>query len=117
MNSGRFRMIHGTSIGSTGIIIQFSPIPSQDISGIWFIFRRIIQFFKLAGPITRAPTEISGNFRSSNDPYVVGDVNNNSVFNGLDVVYSVNYFKGIGPAPPYMDLLWGRFDRFMPPVM
>ncbi len=33
--------------------------------------------------------------------YVVGDVNNNGAFNGLDVVYSVCYFKG-GPPPPYI---------------
>jgi hypothetical protein len=32
--------------------------------------------------------------------YVIGDVNNSGVYNGLDVVYSVNYFKG-GPPPPY----------------
>ncbi len=32
--------------------------------------------------------------------YVVGDANGNGSFNGLDVVYSVSYFKG-GPIPPY----------------
>jgi hypothetical protein len=32
--------------------------------------------------------------------YVVGDANNNGAFNGLDVTYSVAYFKG-GPPPPY----------------
>ncbi len=32
--------------------------------------------------------------------YVVGDANNSATFNGLDVTYSVNYFKG-GAAPPY----------------
>jgi predicted extracellular nuclease len=32
--------------------------------------------------------------------YVVGDANGNGTFNGLDVTYSVAYFKG-GPPPPY----------------
>ena len=32
--------------------------------------------------------------------YVVGDANNNGVFNGLDVVYGVAYLKG-GPPPPF----------------
>ena len=32
--------------------------------------------------------------------YIVGDVNNNGAFNGIDVSYSVTYFKG-GPPPPY----------------
>ncbi len=32
--------------------------------------------------------------------YVVGDANGNDSFNGLDVTYSVAYFKG-GPPPPY----------------
>ena len=31
-------------------------------------------------------------------PYVVGDVNNDGISNGLDVIYSVNFFRG-GPAP------------------
>ncbi len=37
---------------------------------------------------------------SSGCSYAVGDVNNNGSFNGLDVVYSVSYFKG-GPPPSY----------------
>ncbi len=32
--------------------------------------------------------------------YVIGDVNNNGVFNGIDVGFGVNYFKG-GALPPY----------------
>jgi hypothetical protein len=32
--------------------------------------------------------------------YIDGDVNNNGAFNGIDVSYSVGYFKG-GPVPPY----------------
>jgi hypothetical protein len=32
--------------------------------------------------------------------YTVGDANGNGAFNGLDVTYSVAYFKG-GPQPPY----------------
>lgn len=28
-----------------------------------------------------------------------GDANSDAVFNGLDIVYSMNYLKGIGPAP------------------
>ncbi|HBC47947.1 MAG TPA: hypothetical protein DEO84_00755 [candidate division Zixibacteria bacterium] len=32
--------------------------------------------------------------------YRLGDINNNGRFTGMDVVYSVRYFKG-GPPPPY----------------
>jgi hypothetical protein len=32
--------------------------------------------------------------------YVFGDANSDSSFNGLDVIYSINYFKGQGPPPP-----------------
>jgi len=32
--------------------------------------------------------------------YVMGDANGNGAFNGLDVGYSVNYLKGLGPVPP-----------------
>ena len=32
--------------------------------------------------------------------YVPGDANGNGVFNGLDVGFSVNYLKGLGPMPP-----------------
>jgi hypothetical protein len=30
---------------------------------------------------------------------IAGDANGDGTFNGLDVVYSVNYFKGMGPSP------------------
>jgi hypothetical protein len=32
--------------------------------------------------------------------YIDGDANNSGAFNGIDVTYSVTYFKG-GPLPPY----------------
>ncbi len=32
--------------------------------------------------------------------FVPGDVNSTGVFNGVDIVYGVNYLKGIGPTPP-----------------
>ena len=32
--------------------------------------------------------------------YILGDANGNGTFNGIDVTYSVGYFKG-GPVPPY----------------
>ncbi len=35
-----------------------------------------------------------------NCQYFMGDVNNTGIFNGLDVTYSVAYFKG-GALPPY----------------
>ncbi len=31
-----------------------------------------------------------------------GDVNNNGVFNGIDIAYSVNYLKGSGQSPIYI---------------
>jgi hypothetical protein len=32
--------------------------------------------------------------------YVPGDANGNDEFNGLDVIFCVNYFKGFGNSPP-----------------
>ncbi len=35
--------------------------------------------------------------------YAPGDANNNGDVNGIDVIYLVNYLKGVGPAPdPYL---------------
>jgi subtilisin family serine protease len=33
-------------------------------------------------------------------PFVPGDANGNGTVNGIDVVYLVNYLKGVGPPPP-----------------
>jgi hypothetical protein len=38
--------------------------------------------------------------RYSGCDYVPGDINNNGSFNGIDVLYAVNYFKG-GSVPPF----------------
>jgi len=43
---------------------------------------------------------VNVNVRSSGCDYVVGDVNNSGDYNGLDITYSVSFFKG-GPLPPY----------------
>jgi hypothetical protein len=43
---------------------------------------------------------VNVNVRSGGCNYVVGDVNNSGDYNGLDVTYSVSYFKG-GPIPPF----------------
>jgi hypothetical protein len=32
--------------------------------------------------------------------YIPGNSNGVEIFNGIDITYSVNYLKGIGPAPP-----------------
>ncbi|UCC78580.1 MAG: hypothetical protein JSW64_09880 [Candidatus Zixiibacteriota bacterium] len=42
---------------------------------------------------------VNVNVRPGGCDYVVGDVNNSGDYNGLDVTYSVSYFKG-GPVPP-----------------
>lgn len=34
--------------------------------------------------------------------YIPGDANATDNFNGLDIVFCVNYFKGLGPAPSYL---------------
>jgi hypothetical protein len=35
--------------------------------------------------------------------YIPGDINGNGIANGLDIIYLVNYFKGVGPAPYGID--------------
>jgi len=40
----------------------------------------------------------------NNCAYIVGDVNLDNNFNGLDIVYGVAYFKNTGPPPPYQCL-------------
>jgi hypothetical protein len=50
------------------------------------------------------------------DEFIPGDANGDFWFNGLDVVFSVNYFKGQGPAPvnacycPYLGFLYPAAD-------
>jgi hypothetical protein len=72
-------------------------------SGIYDI-RFSSQFYGdiVVTPITVSPgdTTILDIILLSNCNYVVGDVNNSQSFTGLDVTYSVRYFKG-GPMPPY----------------
>jgi hypothetical protein len=46
-------------------------------------------------PVTLVVTSGGGSCQ-----YVIGDVNSSGIFNGIDVTYSVGYFKG-GPPPPY----------------
>ncbi len=42
--------------------------------------------------------------------YLLGDVNDNGVFDGLDVIYCMNYFKGTGPPPPFQaEILPGQY--------
>ena len=52
--------------------------------------------------VTAETTHVSATMQTGGNvcQYVVGDANGNNAFNGLDVVYSVSYFKG-GPQPPY----------------
>ncbi len=51
-------------------------------------------------PILYKPVIVIDVIRPQGCDYVVGDANGNGTFNGLDVTYSVSYFKG-GPPPPY----------------
>ncbi len=52
--------------------------------------------------VTAESTHVSATMEAGTGlcQYLVGDANGNGSFNGLDVVYSVTYFKG-GPQPPY----------------
>jgi hypothetical protein len=51
-------------------------------------------------PNASVPVTILVQIGGAGCEYVIGDANNNGAFNGLDVTYSVAYFKG-GPPPPY----------------
>jgi hypothetical protein len=51
-------------------------------------------------PTVGIPVEFTVTPLTGQCTYVVGDANYNGTFNGLDVTYSVSYFKG-GPPPPY----------------
>jgi hypothetical protein len=54
----------------------------------------------LATPVVNRPGFSIEVINSSGYPYVVGDANGSGTFTGLDVTYSVRFFKG-GPLPPY----------------
>ena len=51
-------------------------------------------------PVINIPVHLTVTGGGGACQYTVGDVNGNGSFNGLDVVYSVSYFKG-GALPPY----------------
>ncbi|HBC46299.1 MAG TPA: hypothetical protein DEO84_02515 [candidate division Zixibacteria bacterium] len=65
-----------------------------------YIGRIIIDSNDPASPTSSVPVSLVIQAITPNCSYVVGDVNNNHIFSGLDVTYSVRYFKG-GPAPFY----------------
>jgi hypothetical protein len=48
------------------------------------------------------PVLVFGDFRLTATPNIPGDTNGDCNVNGIDVVYLVNYLKGIGPPP-----VWG----------
>ncbi len=47
-----------------------------------------------------SPTQTYGCLYFSPCVFTPGDANNDGIFNGLDVVYGVNYLKGFGSPPP-----------------
>jgi len=59
-----------------------------------------IRSYDIAGnysAISNSPLRVSGD--TTGYDYILGDVNGNGVVNGVDVVYLVAYFKGIGSPP------------------
>jgi serine protease len=42
-------------------------------------------------------------YRALSSHYIPGDINNNGVFNGIDLLYGVNYLRGRGNPPPYFN--------------
>jgi parallel beta-helix repeat protein len=60
----------------------------------------VTAFCDSEGTMEWSPIMLGGEIRISSCSYVPGDINDNHICNGLDVVYGVRYFKG-GPPPPY----------------
>lgn len=46
------------------------------------------------------PTQTYGGLYFTTCSFVPGDANNDQVFNGVDITFSVDFFKGFGPEPP-----------------
>jgi uncharacterized repeat protein (TIGR01451 family) len=67
--------------------------------------RRCYDFYSIAidsvGNAELAPTYPDASICLFSCFYLPGDANSNDAFNGLDVTYSVNYFKGIGNPPQF----------------
>jgi predicted extracellular nuclease len=79
----------------------YTPTVGDHIRGITGVFRFQRGFFRLMprydADLNSYDTWCGG---GGGCHYVVGDVNNNGAFNGIDVTYGVSYFKG-GNVPPY----------------
>ncbi|HBC46071.1 MAG TPA: hypothetical protein DCZ43_03395, partial [candidate division Zixibacteria bacterium] len=84
--------------GSHGFV-RFTAIPISSVPAGAYIENRASIFFDFnPAVITNTVTNQIANHSSCN--YTVGDANNSNTFTGLDIVYSVRYFKG-GPAPEF----------------
>jgi uncharacterized repeat protein (TIGR01451 family) len=80
-------------------LVKFSiyPIPSAPVGSLIDNYASI--FFDQNPPVI-TDTVSNQIANHSNCTYVVGDANGVGGFTGLDVIYSVRYFKG-GPHPPF----------------
>jgi hypothetical protein len=63
-----------------------------------------VQIFELLGTVVWTPIDLPVDMAfcllgPSGCVYTVGDVNGSNSYNGLDITYGVNHFKGIGPDP------------------
>jgi len=84
--------------GSHGFV-RFTAIPISSVPAGAYIENRASIFFDF-NPAVVTNTVINQIANHSNCDYTVGDANNSNTFTGLDIVYSVRYFKG-GPAPEF----------------
>jgi hypothetical protein len=60
---------------------------------------------------SNSPLIISGD--TVGNDYVLGDVNDNGIFNGLDIIYLVGYFKGRNPPPVHIMAADGNGDCYI----
>jgi uncharacterized repeat protein (TIGR01451 family) len=83
--------------GSNGFV-EFSIRPDSNTSAGTILNNRASVYFDFNTPmVTNTVTNIMAPMPCI---YTPGDANGSNTFNGLDVTYSVTYFKG-GPPPPY----------------
>jgi hypothetical protein len=78
----------------------YAPVSGDTIKGITGVYKFDHSKFRIS-PRTDADFNSFATWCGGGGcHYVVGDVNNNGSFNGIDVTYGVSYFKG-GNPPPY----------------
>ncbi|UCE66765.1 MAG: hypothetical protein JSU85_01775 [Candidatus Zixiibacteriota bacterium] len=106
--SGQFRLFEFKAFLVPAVVIESGWISIQGIgdpTDCWFLWMsgygyNGASYWWNGSQLLSKPYDLSYCLLPIRCEYVVGDINDSGEFNGLDIIYAVNYLKG-GNPPPY----------------